>query len=136
MTFSSSALPGLVQILLIVCGFGIFGSSYLIFLAALKPSSTGIVPSRMIRSGFSRKRFLNGLFSISRFPASLQIVARLQYAAHTFSDYRVIIGKETQQLRGFVRLHFNLLRVEGDGALRQLASHRWRRAIRESIVSR
>jgi len=44
--------------------------------------------------------------------------------------------EETQQLRGFVRLHFNLLRVEGDGALRQLASHRWRRAIRESIVSR
>jgi len=41
--------------------------------------------------------------------------------------------EETQQLRGFVRLHFNLLRVERDGAL---ASHRWRRVIRESIVSR
>jgi hypothetical protein len=42
---------------------------------------------------------------------------------------------ETQQLRGFVRLHFNLSRVKRDGALRQLASHRWRRPIRESIVS-
>jgi len=30
-------------------------------------------------------------------------------------------GEERQQLRGFARLHFNLLRVKRDGALRQLA---------------
>ena len=29
--------------------------------------------------------------------------------------------EETQQLRGFARLHFNLLRVKRDGAWRQLA---------------
>ena len=55
------------------------------------------------------------------------------YDSNLLARCYFIVG---ESLRGFVRLHFNLLRVEGDGALRQLASHRWRRAIRESIVSR
>ena len=67
---------------------------------------------------------------------TVYLLSQLISRVWSLTNWTISQPREETQLRGFVRLHFNLLRVEGDGALRQLASHPWRRAIRESIVSR
>lgn len=73
--------------------------------AASKPPITGMVRSRIRRSGFRLESLVDGFSSVGRFAADLDIGARVQDGANAFAHGRMIVGNQyTNQRKLFLNV--------------------------------